>query len=89
MAGEIVRRVPREYSRRAEGELTEGNRASLSDTDFRRERALLHPSVFFWSEGEPDTWPVSTDLIGQEAWRLLDVLGEDEHWQAGDLSAGG
>lgn len=47
--------------------MTEGDHNPLPSDDFRRERALLDPSLFFWSEGEPNGWPPPTDLIDRRS----------------------
>ena len=41
----------------------------LGEADFRRERRLLSPSVFFWANGEPGSWPAPIDPITAEVWR--------------------
>lgn len=48
--------------------MTDSNRIALPGTDFRRERTLLSPSVFFWEDGEPDMWAPPDDLIDRGAW---------------------
>jgi hypothetical protein len=45
-----------------------GDRVPLPDSDFRRERVLLSPSVFFWPDGEPDEWAPHKDMINRGAW---------------------
>jgi hypothetical protein len=40
----------------------------LGADDFRRERVMLSPAVFFWPDGEPDAWPPHDDMIDRQAW---------------------
>lgn len=46
--------------------VTESDRL-LPVSDFRRDRVMLSPSVFFWADGEPDDWPPHTDVIDRES----------------------
>lgn len=50
---------------------------SLPTDDFRKERALLSPPVFFWENGEPDAWPPPDDMIDQAVWEH--VMGLPTH----------
>lgn len=54
--------------------MTRSDRVPLPLEDFRRERAYLSPSVFFWADGEPQGWPPPTDLINSESWHgIMDL----------------
>jgi hypothetical protein len=51
--------------------MTDSDHVPLDGNDFRRERTMLSPSVFFWAEGEPDVWPPHTDKIDSESWNHI------------------
>ena len=48
------------------------------DADFRRDRMMLSPTVFFWEDGEPEDWPPHTDMIDRESWsHIMDLAPND------------
>jgi hypothetical protein len=57
--------------------MSDSDKVSLLDDDFRRERTMLSPSVFFWENGEPNDWPQHADLIDPKSWEH--VMGLATH----------
>ena len=51
--------------------MTDSDQVRLDENDFRRERTMLSPSVFFWAEGEPDEWSPHTDKIDSKSWNHI------------------
>ena len=51
--------------------MTDSDQVPLDENDFRRERTMLSPSVFFWAEGEPDEWSPHTDKIDSKSWNHI------------------